>query len=285
MIIFHEAGAIRKWLAAQQTAGRSVGFVPTMGALHPGHLSLITLSRQAASLTVCSIFVNPTQFNDPADFEKYPVTTANDIRMLESAGCDVLFLPATTEIYPNGTAPDRHYDLGYLETVFEGTHRPGHFQGVCQVVHRLLDIVQPAQLFLGQKDYQQCMVLTRLVEMLSLPTMVVIGPTLRETSGLAMSSRNQRLDIHQLEQATIIYKTLLKTRDLIHQQSVAALEERAASALLQHGFQSVDYFSLANAKTLEPFPPAYVCTPADNVVALVAAFIGGVRLIDNMVMN
>src|ERR1700750_2070008 len=133
----------------------SIGFVPTMGALHEGHLSLIKLSKEVDTLTVCSIFVNPTQFNDPRDFQKYPITIENDIILLENAGTDVLFLPELDEMYPDGTKNLETYDLGYLETILEGKYRPGHFQGVCQVMRRLLQLVRPDELFMGQKDYQQ----------------------------------------------------------------------------------------------------------------------------------
>ena len=166
MILFKKVNNLRKWLDNQRKNEISIGFVPTMGALHPGHLSLIENCRQTAGSTVCSIFVNPTQFNDPADFAKYPVTIEQDLALLEAAGTDLVFLPAVEEIYPGGKPESRHYELGYLETVLDGAYRPGHFQGVCTVVERLLQIVEPDHLFLGQKDYQQCMVISRRVEWL-----------------------------------------------------------------------------------------------------------------------
>ena len=146
--------------------GKTIGFVPTMGALHAGHISLIKASKNENPITVCSIFVNPTQFNDPKDFEKYPVTIEKDIDMLKEAGCDVLFLPSVEEMYPEGIVTENHYDLGYLETILEGKFRPGHFQGVCMVMQRLLKIVSRIDLYLGQKDYQQCMVIKRLIELM-----------------------------------------------------------------------------------------------------------------------
>ena len=207
---------------SQRKQGKKYGFVPTMGALHAGHISLINDSKKASDLTVCSIFVNPTQFNDPKDFEKYPITIEKDIAMLEAAGCDILFLPEVAEMYPGGTSTSIHYELGYLETILEGHYRPGHFQGVCMIVHRLLDIVKPDNLYIGQKDYQQSMVIKKLIELTGMKELVDlnISPTLREAGGLAMSSRNMRLTEQERVKATAIYKTLhlikeqLKTGEL-----------------------------------------------------------------------
>src|ERR1700709_1779022 len=155
MILFKRAGDLTGWLEQQRVAGLSIGFVPTMGALHAGHISLIDISKESTSLTVCSIFVNPTQFNDPKDFQKYPVTIEKDITILEKAGTDVLFLPEVAEMYPGGIVGLETYDLGDMETILEGKYRPGHFQGVGQVMRRLLEMVQPADLFMGSKDYQR----------------------------------------------------------------------------------------------------------------------------------
>jgi len=155
MILFKKSAELSSFLLKKKEKGLRIGFAPTMGALHPGHISLINNSKKGADITVSSIFVNPTQFNDPKDFEKYPVTLDTDLDAMEKAGCDIVLLPAVAEIYPNGMKNLPHYELGYLETVLEGRYRPGHFQGVCQVVHRLLEMVQPHFLYLGQKDYQQ----------------------------------------------------------------------------------------------------------------------------------
>src|SRR6476620_9509378 len=154
MILFKKAAQLSGYLRKQKTNGLSIGFVPTMGALHSGHLSLIAASKKEQSITVCSIFVNPTQFNNPDDFKHYPVRIEEDIEQLLKSDCDILFLPSAEEIYPVGYAA-KHYDLGLLETILEGHYRPGHFQGVCQVVDRLLEIIEPTSLYLGQKDYQQ----------------------------------------------------------------------------------------------------------------------------------
>src|SRR5579871_4964110 len=168
MIIFKRSDDLIAWLNDARKTEKSIGFVPTMGALHAGHISLITISKSNADLNVCSIFVNPTQFNDPKDFQKYPVTLEKDIYLLEKNGTDILFLPQAQEIYPSGTKDLEHYDLGYLESILEGKYRQGHFQGVCQVMSRLLTIVQPDFLFMGQKDYQQCMVVKRLLQIMKL---------------------------------------------------------------------------------------------------------------------
>lgn len=285
MIIFKGIEALQKHLSKERQNGKSIGFVPTMGALHQGHLSLISRSRQESDVTVCSIFVNPTQFNDPKDFEKYPITTSQDIRLLIKAETAILFLPSVEEIYPKGTETNYHYDLGYLETILEGAHRPGHFQGVCQVVHRLLNIVQPDKLFLGQKDYQQCMVLTKLVELISSPTRVIIGETVREESGLAMSSRNLRLTDDQQQKATSIYQVLAAIKTQRSNKTVGELTSTAEKTLRNNGFNKVDYVAIADANTLQLLPDDAVPSTQTPLVALVAAFMGEVRLIDNTLLT
>lgn len=280
MIIFKKIKELRSYLDQQKEKPIVTGFVPTMGALHQGHISLISLARETCQLVVASIFVNPTQFNDPKDFEKYPITIDKDINMLEAAGCDVLFLPSVAAMYPGGLKADKHYDLGYLETVLEGASRPGHFQGVCQVVERLLEIVQPTKLFVGQKDYQQCMVVKQLVQLMDIKTEIIIAPTQREQDGLAMSSRNMRLSAEARAKGPIIYNTLVWIKDTIEPGPVDGLVARALYKLENAGF-TPDYVSIANAETLEP---------VDNwdgrtkLVALTAAFIDEVRLIDNLVL-
>jgi pantoate--beta-alanine ligase len=215
MILFKKTEDLHKWLESQQKKNKPIGFVPTMGALHAGHISLIDASIEMGNITICSIFVNPTQFNDPKDFKKYPVTLEKDIYLLEKAGCNVLFLPEEKEIYPNGITRNMHYDLGYLETILEGKYRPGHFQGVCMVVYRLLNIVQPDHLYLGQKDYQQCMVITKLIELMKQEKKININicPTQREENGLAMSSRNMRLNEQGQNKSAAIYRNLVMIKE------------------------------------------------------------------------
>jgi pantoate--beta-alanine ligase len=281
MILFKKINELRRFLAGKKEQGATIGFVPTMGALHGGHISLINNSRQHNTVTVSSIFVNPTQFNDPKDFEKYPVTMDTDIDLLEKNGCDVLFVPSVADIYPDGINNLPQYTLGYLETVLEGKYRPGHYQGVCQVVHRLLNIVQPHNLYLGQKDYQQCMVIKKLIELTGLDTSVVIGPTLREADGLAMSSRNMRLNEGERKQAVKISEALLFIKHNIKPGYIDDLKERATQYLSAEGFK-VDYVAIATADKLEL--PEY-WDGKQPIVALAAAYLNEVRLIDNMLLN
>ena len=283
MILFKKADDLRNYLDTQCKKGRKQAFVPTMGALHMGHISLVETAKNNADEVISSIFVNPTQFNDPGDFKKYPVTIETDIDMLEKAGCDVLFIPSVDEVYPEGISNQPVYDLGRLETLLEGKFRPGHFQGVCWVVQRLLEIVQPAQLYLGQKDYQQCMVIRRLIELMNKKDQIelVICPTLREPSGLAMSSRNMRLDDTERKKAVTIYQCLAYIKDHIVKGETGPLEIAALSLLDGEGFR-VDYVEIADAGNLEPIEE---WDGKRKIVALIAAFLGDVRLIDNMVLN
>lgn len=251
-----------------------------MGALHNGHLSLIKASKEKTDITVCSIFVNPTQFNDPSDFQKYPKTIENDILLLEQNKTDILFLPSTKEIYPQDWQK-RNYNLGYLETILEGKYRLGHFQGVCEVVHRLLNIIQPDELFLGQKDYQQCLVIKRLIELENLPVNENIVPTIREDSGLAMSSRNLRLSTSAKEKATAIYNALKQIKNDFGKKDIATLEQQATEKILANGFDKIDYVEIADVETLQPIS-AY--TNSQKAVALAAAYIDGIRLIDNLLL-
>jgi len=261
----------------------NVGFVPTMGALHDGHISLLKTSVNENRITVCSIFVNPAQFNDPSDFKKYPSTLEQDIFKLETNSCDILFLPNVEEIYPEGIVKRDHYDLGYIETILEGEFRPGHFQGVCMAVERLLNIVLPDNLYLGQKDYQQCMIITRLIHLMGIQekVQVRICPILREKDGLAMSSRNMRLNSEQRAQAPIIYKTLLFLKDNLGKGSLKDLKKEAMNLLEEKGVRA-DYIEIADAKTLKPINEWDSRT---NILGLAAGYIDGVRLIDNLILS
>ncbi len=267
---------LKKW----RTQGFSTGFVPTMGALHAGHISLIETCKKENAICLSSIFVNPTQFNNPADFEKYPITIEKDIDMLEAAGCDLLFLPSVNEIYPAGYKAE-HYDLGFLETILDGKYRPGHFQGVCQVVDKLLSITQPQKLYLGQKDYQQCMVIKRLTELKNHKTEICINPTIREKDGLAMSSRNMRLKANEREQALAISRVLYHIKEHLVPGPLEPLKLQMTERLEAAGFK-VDYVEIADAGNLELLRD---WDGHKKTVALVAAFLNEVRLIDNMVLN
>jgi pantoate--beta-alanine ligase len=282
MILFKTAADLQKHLEKIRASGSSSGFVPTMGALHAGHLSLIDQSKKNTNVTVCSIFVNPTQFNDPKDFAKYPVTLDEDLLQLEKAGCNIVFLPSVAGMYPNGTALEKTFDLGYLETILEGKYRPGHFQGVCQVVHRLLEMVQPDTLFLGRKDYQQCMVIKRMIDVSGWNIALDVVPTLRELSGLAMSSRNMRLSEKEKESATAIYRSLLYIKQNIGPGVVKDLVATAEKMITAAGFQKIDYVTIADAASLQEVTE---WNGRQKLVALAAAFMGGVRLIDNIELN
>ena len=281
MILFKKAADTTVYLLQQREQGNSIGFIPTMGALHSGHISLLNDSKKINSLSVCSIFVNPAQFNDAKDFDNYPTTIENDIDALEAAGCDVLFLPSLLEVYPEGTEHAEKYDLGYLETVLEGKFRPGHFQGVCLVMHRLLTIVAADELYIGQKDYQQCMVIKKLVDLKDIKTNINICATLREADGLAMSSRNMRLTEQQRKQAVQIFETLSYLKKNIKPGNLTTLKQVATKSLTEAGFKP-DYVEIAHADNLE------ILNSWDGrtkTVALIAAFLGDVRLIDNMVLQ
>lgn len=275
MVLIRTVNELKKYI---NNWGSPIGFVPTMGALHSGHLSLIEAAKRTAPLTICSIFVNPTQFNDPADYQQYPISIEEDILLLEQSGCDVLFLPSVAEIYPDDSFK-RHFNLGRMEHLLEGAHRPGHFQGVCQVVSRLLHIISPKWLFMGRKDYQQCMVIAQLLQLEQMNTELVIVPTMRNEAGLAMSSRNRRLNEAAQHQALAIYHSLIQIREQLQPGPIQHLEQQAINNLLEAGFSHVDYVSIANASTLEPVT---IWDGKSELVALAAAFLHGVRLIDNI---
>lgn len=281
MIVFKKIKELSSFIEQEKKKGKSIGFAPTMGALHDGHISLIINSSTSNRLTVSSIFVNPTQFNNANDFDKYPITIEKDIDLLEKNGCDILFMPTVKEMYPNGFVNPLHYNLSYLETVLEGKYRPGHFQGVCQVVHRLLSIVQPHNLYIGQKDYQQCMVIKKLIETTHLNINVIIGSTVREPDGLAMSSRNMRLNNEERKKAVKISEVLFFIKKEIKSGYIEDLKERAVNYLSAEGIK-VDYIAIATADTLEVLENWDGKCP---IVALAAVYLNEVRLIDNMLLN
>jgi pantoate--beta-alanine ligase len=281
--VFQTVSDIQRYLLTiNELNKKKVGFVPTMGALHEGHLSLIRTSKSKSDITVCSIFVNPTQFNDKKDFEKYPIQIDKDLEMLLEAKCDVVFIPNVEEIYPNGTLDKTSVDLGFIGKTLDGEHRPGHFDGVLQVVKRLLDIVQPDFLFLGQKDYQQCMVLNKLVEHYELPVIVDICATLREEDGLAMSSRNARLNSDERIAAVKLSKALFYIKDNIESESIQQLIDNQIKRLNEDELIKVEYLTIVNGKTLEPVDIYQENTP---LTALIAAKVGQVRLIDNVILQ
>lgn len=281
MILFKRSIDLQQWVSEQKNKGVITGFVPTMGALHEGHMQLITACRSMVGQTICSIFVNPVQFNDPRDFEKYPVSIEKDLQMLYHEGTDVVFLPSVQEIYPAGQTGLETYDLGPLETLLEGRYRPGHFQGVSQVMSRLLKVVQPDHLFMGQKDYQQCLVVQRLIEIMHLPVQFHSVPTVREADGLAQSSRNRRLTSEQRKNAAAISEALNDLRGKLPTGDAGELLKKAHEKLDAAHFKT-DYITIARASDLQPITH---WNGNEKAVALIAAFQGDVRLIDNMLLN
>jgi pantoate--beta-alanine ligase len=282
MIIFKQSSDLHTKLQQLKEKGKSIGFVPTMGALHEGHISLIRQSIAEGNITVVSIFVNPAQFNDKKDYEKYPVTIEKDIELLEKSGTAILFLPSVDEMYPDGLQALPVYNLGRLEHLLEGYYRPGHFQGVCTIMHKLLDAVNPHHLYMGQKDYQQCMVIQKLINDFDLTTKLHIVPTQREETGLAMSSRNTRLSEAAKQQAAAIYKAHVFVKNNLLKLPFELLKQAAALTVKGAGFEQIDYIEISDAASLEPVTE-YV--NGQKLVILSAAFIEGVRLIDNMPLN
>jgi pantoate--beta-alanine ligase len=278
LLIIKTVTELRKYLDRKRPS--IIGFVPTMGALHDGHLTLVRKSKDLTDLTVSSIFINPTQFNDPKDFAKYPKTIEQDIEKLESAGCDVLYLPEVEDLYPGGILDLEKFKLGNLENVYEGKFRPGHFQGVCLVMKRLLSAVQPHELFMGQKDFQQCMVVKELISLENLSVNLHTVHTIREASGLAMSSRNLRLTPENREKAAAIYQEMKSMATKLQPGNLKRITAPAQQKLESLGF-TIDYFEFADEKTLEPISD---WDGKQKLVILAAVFLQEVRLIDNLLV-
>lgn len=282
MIVFSDIKNLQEYLISARKTQQSIGFVPTMGALHEGHLSLVKTAKNNHDIAVVSIFVNPTQFNDKEDFINYPITREADISLLESQNCDVAFIPEVKEIYPDGIHQHTLYDLGEVEYILEGAIRPGHFQGVAQVVSRLLDIVEPDKMYLGQKDYQQCIILKKLLHILRKQDVTVIDilPTKREPDGLAMSSRNRRLTEPQRAVAGTIYQCLVSIQSKQSHSSFEFIKNECLDLLQAKGFVP-EYISLADADDLTLMDDFDL---KRKMIVLIAAKIGNVRLIDNMLL-
>ncbi len=279
MIIFKRITELQKLLKNYSSQGKKIGFVPTMGALHEGHLSLLEICQKENDVTVCSIFINPSQFNNKKDFIKYPVTTENDIFLLEKKHTDILFMPTQTEMNTINFHQKIAFNLDGIDSVLEGLYRPGHFQGVCEVVEKLCKIVQPTSLYLGEKDFQQCMVLKKLIKILQLDIDVRICPISRAESGLALSSRNMRLSEDGKSKAATIYKTLIYIKTHLTKKNWPELKDLSIKALLNNGFEKIDYLEMCDIDSLQILNEA---PENKEVVILVAAFIEGVRLIDNI---
>lgn len=281
MEIFYTQADLQKRLEYLRLKKQSIALVPTMGALHKGHLSLLSYAKEKAVVIICSIFVNPTQFNDPSDLEKYPRPIAKDIKFLKDAECDILFLPSVTEMYP-ADEPEWHVDLGPLEQIWEGEHRPGHFQGVTQIVYKLFQLAQPDVVCFGQKDIQQIKVIEQLIEIKKLRVRLIICPTLRDSGGLALSSRNKHLSNTAKLNATKIYESLRYIKEHLRSTPVSQLKKEALKFMTsQEGFD-VEYLAICDYETLQEVS---VIIPDRKHVALVAVWLDDVRLIDNMFLD
>ncbi len=260
--------------------GKSIGFVPTMGALHEGHLSLMRKAKEENDVLVVSIFVNPIQFNNKNDLEKYPRNLEEDKKKLESVQCDILFAPTVEGMYPEPVT--EKYDFGELEQVMEGAFRPGHFNGVAVVVKRLFDITLPDRAYFGEKDFQQLAIIRRLVEMEHLPLEIVPCPIVREENGLAMSSRNERLTPEQREKAAFIYQTLQLAKKRKDDLCPSPLKQMVVNIFDANPDFKLEYFEIADEKTLQPVT---AWGKQENVRAFIAVWMGDVRLIDNIRLN
>lgn len=278
MFLFQDLHSLQTCLRYQIQKGNTIGFVPTMGALHAGHLSLIKACKDEGNLAVCSLFVNPTQFNQESDFKSYPKTLEKDIELLIGAGCDVLYHPATDVMYPDGLNSGS-YDFGPLTQSLEGFYRPGHFDGVITIVKRLFDMVSPQHAYFGQKDFQQCAVIKEMVHRFGLPVQIHIQPIVRESNGLAMSSRNMRLSPNRQADATVMYQSLLWIKENANRFDPEQLKAQAFEMI---GTKlRPEYVEIVDADTLEPLNRI---TGISKAVVLLAAWCDDVRLIDNMVL-
>lgn len=280
MDILNSIEALRSTRRAWREAGLSVGFVPTMGNLHDGHLSLLSLARARCDRTICSIYVNPLQFDRAGDLDRYPRTLDEDIDSLKSLGADALFVPDDSMIYPRGMAHATTVDVPGITDILEGAHRSGHFVGVATVVCKLFNLVQPDVAVFGEKDFQQLLVVKRMAEDLNLPVEVVGAPTAREKSGLARSSRNGYLTEQERTHAALIYRELCSCADALRagERDIIGLERRHTRTLADAGFKP-DYFTVRSTLDLET--PHADEKPEDWVI-LVAAQLGKARLIDNL---
>lgn len=278
MIIYKERKKLENHLNSLEFENK-IGFVPTMGAIHKGHISLIEKAKSENSIVVSSIFINPTQFNDQKDFVNYPKTIENDILLLTNAGCDVLFLPSVETMYPTGIEILEHFELGYLDTILEGTHRPGHFQGVCNIVFRLLSIIKPQKLYLGKKDYQQCLVIREMINLKNLQVSTIICETVREVDGLAMSSRNLRLSKDARIKSSNLYKMMQFCKDSLNPGEIQYQLSFPIEQLKLNDF-SFDYFEIVNTNSLKPLT---YWDGKEPIMIIVAVFLDGIRLIDNLV--
>jgi len=277
LILFKLKTDLENYLSQFKKKGNKIGFVPTMGALHQGHLSLIKASKKSTDLTVCSIFVNPTQFNDKNDLANYPRTFNNDKFLLENEGCDVLFCPDIEEMYPQEDT--RFFDFGFLGNTLDGHHRPGHFNGVAQIVSKLFDAVKPDVAFFGQKDFQQVLIVKELVRQLNSSVQIISCPISREPDGLAMSSRNQLLNNEEREISAKISKFLEYAAIMFSKgKEIEAIKNEIINEIKKVDLFRLDYFEARNSMNLQE-----VVGNEKEIVFLIALFCGKIRLIDNVI--
>lgn len=281
MEIFKTITALKAYLAPFKEAGKKIAIVPTMGALHNGHISLIKMAQENADVIICSIFVNPTQFTDPKDLEKYPRPIEHDLAMLNDAGCNGVFMPNVEEMYPEGEDENWRIDLGNAEFLLEGAFRKGHYQGVTQIVKKLFDAVDPDVAMFGQKDFQQVLMIKNMLAHFKLPIKIITCPIIREDDGLAMSSRNIHLSADDRKHSLVLSRSLQFVIDHFDEYSLVELENKAKSFYQDINGVALDYFIIANSETLEQAHSKN----EDNLVALVAAKVGATRLIDNMIIK
>ena len=268
---------LKSLISGYKQENKTVGLVPTMGALHAGHKSLVDRARKENDIVVVSVFVNPTQFNNKQDLATYPRTEERDCALLEAAGCDVVFMPAVEEVYPE---PDnRQFDLGAVAEVMEGAHRPGHFNGVAQIVSKLFSYVQPDRAYFGEKDYQQIAVIRRMVELEGFKLEIVPCPIKREDDGLALSSRNVRLTAEQRQLAPNIYRVLKESCNFAKSHTVAETEKFVVDSLNALPQMEVEYYSIVDALTMQPVSD---WADADSITGCITVYCGEVRLIDNI---
>ena len=280
MKLITTVSALQAGLLTERAKGFKTGFVPTMGALHKGHLSLVTRAGNENEVVVVSIFVNPTQFNDKSDLDRYPRTLESDMQKLSALKCDYVFAPSVEEVYP--VADTRKFDFGNLETVMEGRFRPGHFNGVAQVVSRLFDIVKPDRAYFGLKDFQQLAIIKNLVRQLKYPIEIIPCEIMREPDGLAMSSRNMLLEPNYRKAAPMIYQTLLKVNELKINKSVEEVKESIIAKIEANPLLNVEYFEIVDEETLK----SVVSWNEQNAkIACIAVFAGKIRLIDNIAIH
>jgi pantoate--beta-alanine ligase len=277
MKIFRTIKEIRENLSLQKVSGKTIGFVPTMGALHKGHIALIENAKKENDITVCSIFINPIQFNNKEDYIKYPKSTESDILMLEKVNCDLLFLPEESEMYPDDKV--NNYDLGDLDKIMEGAFRPGHFNGVAVIVKKLFDIVEPDRAYFGKKDFQQLAIIKYFVKQYKIDIQIIGCETVRETDGLAMSSRNQRLTPEERDVAPLIYQTLMKARSEAGSKDIPTLKKLVEKEISNCTLMKLEYFDIVDAETLQI---VHNIKNHKFVVGCIAVYLGNVRLIDNV---